>query len=80
MSNLIVGNTAALSDALHSAQSGDTILLQPGTYTGLDYVFNNLTFAQGITITSVDPANQATLTHFTMSNSSGITFSKLALE
>lgn len=80
MSDLIVGSTAALNNALHSAQDGDTILLQGGTYTGLDYMFNNLNFAHGITITSADPSNPATITHFIMQNSSGINFSNLTMQ
>ena len=79
MSNITVSNTAGLSSALHAAQSGDTILLQAGSYTGLDYVFNNLTYAQGITVTSADPSNMATLTHFVMQNASGITFQNLEM-
>jgi Ca2+-binding RTX toxin-like protein len=80
LSNVIVGSTAALNIALHSVHDGDTILLQPGTYASLDYSFNNLTFAHGITITSVDPTHPATITHFDMQNSSGVTFSNLTMQ
>ena len=79
MTEFVVDSTATLTSALHSAQGGDTILLQAGRYADLDYVFYNLTFAQGITITSADPANPATLTHFDMQNSSGITFSNVEM-
>jgi Ca2+-binding RTX toxin-like protein len=80
LANITVDSTAALNTALHTAHDGDTILLQGGTYTGLDYSFNNLNFANGITITSADPSNPATITHFTMQNSSGITFSNLTMQ
>ena len=79
MSNITVGSTAALSSALQSAQSGDTILLQAGTYTGLDYVFYNRSFAQGVTIASADPSHPATLTHFGVAGSNGLTFENVEL-
>src|SRR4051794_19272486 len=80
VSNITVGNTAALTSALASAHSGDTILLQAGTYTGLDYTFTSLNYASGLTITSADPSHMATLTTFVMQNSSGITFQNLEMQ
>jgi hypothetical protein len=75
MFDMIVDSTAALTAALSSAHDGDTILLQAGTYNGV--TVNNLSFANGITIASADPAHQAVLTNFDMNNDSGITFSNL---
>jgi parallel beta-helix repeat protein len=75
LSSITVGSTAALNSALMSAHDGDTILLQAGAYNGV--TVNNLSFANGITITSADPAHQAVLTNFDMHNDSGITFSNL---
>jgi Ca2+-binding RTX toxin-like protein len=80
VANITVGSTAALSSALLSAHDGDTILLAPGTYNNVTYAFNNLNFANGITITSADPSNPATITTFIMQNSSGITFSNLTMQ
>jgi len=79
VSDIIVDSTQALTSALQAVQGGDRILLQPGTYEGLDFVFNNLTYAQGITIASADPLHPATLTHFDMVGSSGITFSDVEM-
>ena len=75
MSSITVSNTAALNSALVSAHSGDTILLNPGTYDGMQAY--GLSFAGGITITSADLAHQAVLTNFNMDGDHGITFSNL---
>lgn len=79
MPDVIVDSTASLASALHSVQDGDRILLQPGVYDGLNYVFNNLSFIRGITITSADPANPATLTHFDIQHSNGLSFAGLTM-
>jgi hypothetical protein len=72
---MIVDSTAALSSALHSAHDGDTIQLAAGAYDGL--YLTNLSFANGITITSADPAHHAVLSNFDMVNVGGMTFSNL---
>ena len=70
-----VDSVTALTSALKSAQSGDTILLAPGAYSGA--VVSGLSFASGITITSADPAHQAVLTNFKVVGSTGLTFTNL---
>ena len=72
---ITVTDTASLTRALSSAQGGDTILLQSGTYSGLS--LQSLNFGSGITVTSADPAHQAVITNFNMSNIQGLTFSHL---
>jgi Ca2+-binding RTX toxin-like protein len=70
-----VTSAAALNAALKTALSGDTIQLAAGAYSGV--VATNLHFASGITVTSADPAHQATITGLHVSGSSGITFQGL---
>lgn len=72
MSSITVDSTAALSSALKAAQSGDTILLAPGTYSGLS--IKNLDTGGLVTIKSLDPNNEAVLTNFGIQNSSGLKF------
>ena len=75
MSIVTVSNTAELEASLSSAHGGDTILLQPGTYSG--FGLDNKSFGSGVTISSADPTHQAVLTNFNMSNVQGVTFSHL---
>lgn len=75
MAIITVNSVATLMAALASVQGGDTINLASGTYTGLS--LQNLNFAAPVTITSADPNAQASLTNFTISNSSGLVFSRL---
>jgi Ca2+-binding RTX toxin-like protein len=70
-----VNSAAALNSALKTAHAGDTIQLTAGTYSGV--TATNLHFATGVTITSADPAHEATLTSLRVSGSSGLTFSGL---
>ena len=77
MSNITVDTAAGLNSALKAAQDGDVILLKPGVYDGMSA--NYLSFANGITVTSYDPANPATLTHFDMISDNGITFQNVQL-
>ena len=77
MSIITVGSTASLEAALSRAHAGDTIQLQAGQYDGL--VIKNLTFAQGVTITSADAAHPAVLTAFDMTNVTGLTFRNVDL-
>ncbi len=77
MSTVTVNSTSGLLAALKFAHSGDTILLSAGSYSGVS--ISNLNFSSPVTITSADPANPATLTDFTITNSTGLTFSGLQL-
>jgi len=72
MSTITVSSTSGLSAALKIAQSGDTIALEAGTYSGVS--ITNLKFPSGVTITSADANNQATLTDLKVTGSEGITF------
>jgi len=84
---LLVNNNAQTP-----AAAGLTLYLAPGTYSGL--YFNNLNFANGITIASLDPLNPAIITvpspggvpdltyghGLYVSGSSNITFSNLKFQ
>jgi Ca2+-binding RTX toxin-like protein len=75
VSIVTVSNTAQLQASLASAQGGDTILLQAGTYSGVALYHQD--FGAGITISSADPTHQAVLTNFNMEAVQGVTFSHL---
>jgi hypothetical protein len=75
MSNVTVSTTAGLEAALKSAHSGDTILLQAGTYSGVSIA--NLTFASGVTVTSADVNHQAVITDMNVQNVNGLTLSQI---
>jgi parallel beta-helix repeat protein len=77
VSIITVGNTAGLMAALGKAHAGDTIQLQAGQYDGL--VIKNMTFAQGVTITSADASHPAVLSSFDMTNVTGLTFRNVEL-
>ena len=77
MSSITVDNAAALSSALKVAQSGDTILLAPGTYSGL--AIKNLDTGGLVTIKSLDANNEAVLTNFGIQNSSGLKFENVEM-
>jgi Ca2+-binding RTX toxin-like protein len=70
-----VSTTAALLSALKTAQSGDTIQLAAGTYSGV--TLKNFSFASNVTITSKDVTNKAVLTDLNASGDKGLTFSNL---
>lgn len=70
-----VSTTALLNAALKVAQGGDTILLEPGVYTGV--VASGLNYAQGVTVTSATPDTLATLTRLNVTASSNLTFQGL---
>lgn len=74
MAEVSVASVEALSAALKSAQSGDTILLQSGVYSGL--VIRNV-WADGVTVKSADPFARATLTDLSISSGGGFTFKDL---
>jgi Ca2+-binding RTX toxin-like protein len=77
MSTITVDSTAALSAALKTAQGGDTILLAPGTYSGLS--IKNIDTGGLVTIKSLDPNNEAVLNNFGIQNSSGIKFQNVEM-
>ena len=70
-----VSSVAELDAALQKAASGDTIELASGDYSKL--VINNKDFGDGITITSADASNPATIDAFKISGSNGITISNI---
>lgn len=65
----------SLTQALKSAQGGDTILLQPGVYSSI--YLSKYNFQGGVTITSVDQNNLAMFTGLKVIESQGLTFSNL---
>ncbi len=77
MSTVTVSTTAGLLAALKTAQAGETIDLQAGTYSGVN--IQGVNFTGAVTITSADPNNPAVLAGLTVTNSSGLTFSGLDL-
>lgn len=54
---ILVHDSAGFDDALDTAQPGDVVLLQPGTYTGGLFAAG----VTGVTIRSQDPANPAVI-------------------
>jgi hypothetical protein len=78
MSNVVtVSTTAGLTAALKSAHAGETIELAAGTYSGV--VIQNANFATPVTITSVNPNNEAVLSGLKVATSSGLNFTHLEL-
>jgi VCBS repeat-containing protein len=76
-STTIVNNVAALMHALQSAHAGSTILLAPGTYSGV--AISNFDAHGTVIIASQNAASPAIFTDLTVRNSAGLTFSKIAL-
>lgn len=77
MALTFVSDRGALLQALKAAQSGDTILLEPGVYSGI--TINNLKIEGGVTITSSDPGAPAVITDLLIKNSSGLSFSNIEI-
>ncbi len=75
MSDFSVSTTDELSQALSSAQAGDTIALAPGVYSGVNA--SGLNFAAAVNVVSQDPANEAVLTDLSVIQSSGLHFQNL---
>lgn len=73
--DITVNSTQALSAALRTVQSGDTIKLAAGQYS--DVVLYNIKIPGNVTITSADPAHQATINGLIVNASSGVTFKGL---
>jgi len=74
MTTFNVDGAVSFAKALKSAQSGDTIALASGTYSGLKIAELKVS---GITITSQDPAHQAVLKNLVIYNANGLTFTGL---
>ena len=77
MSTVTVNSVAALTKALAVAHAGDTIQLAPGTYSNVSVY--KLNFATPVTITSQDPKHAAVISGLSVYNSTGVTFSQLAV-
>jgi len=75
MTTITVSNATELNAALRNAHSGDTFLLREGAYG--DVAIRNLNVGGTVTLTSADPAHQATLTDLQISGSSGIVVKNL---
>jgi Ca2+-binding RTX toxin-like protein len=75
VSSVVVANTAALTQALSTAQAGDIIQLAAGTYSGV--AISNINPAGGVTVTSADPAHAAVLTDLSVDTSSNLAFTNL---
>ena len=69
------GDTTTLASDLKIAAAGDTIQLTAGTYGPV--TITGLNFGAGVTITSADPGNPATITQLALKNVTGLTFSGL---
>lgn len=72
--DITVNSTQGLTAALKTAQSGDVIKLSAGDYSISLY---NMKFAGNVTITSLDPANQATFSSVAVNQSENVTFKDL---
>jgi parallel beta-helix repeat protein len=73
-----VNSTQTLLSVLKSAQSGDTILLEAGSYSGVN--LKDLKFDGLVTIASKDPNDPAVLTGLSVSGSEGLKFSNLEFD
>jgi Ca2+-binding RTX toxin-like protein len=78
MSIVVANSTKALLSVLKSAQSGDTILLEAGNYSGVNV--KGLKFDGVVTIASKDPNDPAVLTGLSISGSEGLKFSNLEFD
>jgi Ca2+-binding RTX toxin-like protein len=67
-----VSSTTALVNALKAANSGDTILLAPGSYSTISLY--NLHFAQDVVVASANPNDAAVISGLSIKSSNGITF------
>ena len=77
MTTFTAFNTAQLLKYIASANSGDTIQLSAGTYSGV--LIQNVTKSGNITITSADANAPAVLTDLTLRNCQGMTFNNLEM-
>lgn len=72
-----VNNAAELATALKAAASGDTVLLSPGTYSGVSIAGINI--SGNVTVSSADPSSKAVVNGLNLTNCSGLTFQGLEL-
>ncbi len=70
-----IRDTPGLLAALASARPGDTVVLAPGVYSGVE--LHGLSFEVPVTIASQDLARPAVLQDLTVTRSSGLVFSHL---
>ena len=79
---LVISTTAELRASLASANSGDTLVLAPGTYgaTDLKTAANREAGGEPITIRSQDPANPAVLTGMKVKGAVGLVMDGLMFD
>jgi VCBS repeat-containing protein len=77
MSTTTVNSAAALTTALKLAHAGDTILVEPGTYSNV--VISNVNFSTPVTIESAQSSKLAIFAGLGVANSSGLNFTNLEL-
>lgn len=70
-----VSNVSGLNGALLSAKSGDTIVLDSGTYSNVE--IRNIKFDDGVNIVSKNPGNPAIIEGLTVRTSEGLNFSNI---
>lgn len=75
MTMIQASNSSELLTGLGEAVSGDTILLEPGVYSGLS--IREIYFSGLVTISSRDPAHPAVFTDLFVRDSMGLRFSNL---
>jgi Ca2+-binding RTX toxin-like protein len=75
MAIIDVASAAQLQQAITTAHSGDTIRLASGAYGDLSIM--GKTYSTGLTITSADATNPATLNSLSIGSSSGLTFNSV---
>lgn len=77
MSSLTVSTASGLNAALKSAQAGDVIYLESGTYAGISV--RDISTGGNVTILSKDSENPAIIKDINIVNSDGFTFQGLTL-
>jgi len=78
MTEIYVSSTSELMSALSSAQSGDVILVEPGSYGAVK--LSNINFNDYVTIRSADPDNEAVFQNIELVNSSYIRLDDLVVD
>lgn len=78
MTTVTVSTTSALITAMTKAAPGDTILMAPGRYDGVNNYNRPVTVgAPGITVTSQDPTHPASFINFFLDHLNNVTFRKV---
>lgn len=80
MTTIVVNNTQGLISALRTAQGGDEIKLAPGTYDTFSLSLEKNQYSSNVTVTSLDPANEAKLMGMSIFNAQNMTFRGLEME